>query len=212
MQPVVEDKDCLCRSLHSDTYDSDDRVYLIADAAPNCGCESHSISTYSPGPIEKDELIGRMVCSPMHVHRNRKELKPNFFDHAFSFGLSVQRLKHASQEELIELISGFLSPKEDRVWLGYVSCSFKSLQMLESGSTGKRMFCVYDSGEENNPAHAEIGSSHRINEADRIEHRVQLMRAFGDGEIDSRESLCSGSVFTGLEDKLRERSVPNQWR
>ena len=169
------------------------------------------MSQHSPGPVQSGETLARMVCSPMHVHRKRKELKPSFFDHAFSFGLSVQRLERAHDEELSQLVNGFIGTAEDRVWLGYVQCSCGHLRHLRVADLDKQLFCVYDAAEESSPAHAEIGVSHRISEADQIEYRRELMRVFGDGVIRSRHTLRDGTVWFQLSEDVRARPVPQQW-
>jgi ferredoxin-thioredoxin reductase catalytic subunit len=202
---------CDCGKLNLDTQNHEDRVYVIAEAAPDCACESQLVSLHSPHPVRAEETLGRMVCTPMHVHSKRKELKPSFFEHAFSYGLSVQRLELAAHEELARLVVGFLEPKEDRTWLGYVECSCEHLRNLRDESSGMRMFCVYDSGEENNPAHTEIGVSRRIPEADQNEYRRELMRVFGEGVIQNREKLHDGSVLALMPQELQSRPRPKQW-
>ena len=197
--------------VNHQTQGRQDRVYAIADAHPNCGCEAETMSPYSPGPVKPVETLVRLVCSPMHVHSKRPEIKPNFFAHAFSFGLSVQRLEHADYQELSQLAEGFLAPSEDRVWLGYVECPSNSLVNLRSSDSGNRLFCIYDTAEERNPAHAEIGISHRIPEADQAEYRRHLMRAFGDGAILDRQKMKDGAVWNQLPNNLRERRLPQQW-
>lgn len=205
------DLQCNCDQLNADTLHRDDRVLVVADAAPECTCESQRMSPHSPGPVQSGETLARMVCFPMHVHRKRRELKPSFFDHAFSFGLSIQRLDQAKDEEIATLVEGFLTPKDDLLWLGYIEGSCEHLRSLRAGTSNKRLFCIYDTAEERNPAHAEIGVSHRIDEADQIEYRRELMRAFGDGLIHGPKELRDSAVWSLLPESLRVRPVPPQW-
>ena len=110
---------CHCAEINAATDNCEDRVGLIADAAPDCQCEKHSMSIHSPGAVLDDEVIGRMVCVPIHVHRTKPELLPSFFNHAFNFGLSAQRLEIASDAELASWLSKFVGGSAERVWLGY---------------------------------------------------------------------------------------------
>jgi len=73
---------CSCAELNAATEDHPDRVGLIADASPACQCEAHSMSAHSPGPVDAEETIVRMVCIPEHVRDKRPELAPNFFNRA----------------------------------------------------------------------------------------------------------------------------------
>lgn len=100
---------CACAEINTTSEDSEDRVGLIADISPDCGCEQHQMSEHSPCPVSDEETIVRMVCVPMHVHKKKAELLPNFFNHAFTRGMSAQRLDASTDDELANWVNNFLT-------------------------------------------------------------------------------------------------------
>lgn len=200
---------CSCSEINASTQGHIDRVGLVADAAPDCACESHSLSQYSPGIVQDEETIVRMVCVPMHVDKKKPKLLPNFFSHAFSFGMSAQRLEKAGSTELAKWLNNFLANGGDRVWLGYVQAPCKKIRGVLLQDESSRSFCVYDAASDESPAHAEVCASRRLEEADRLEARAHLMKAFS--EILPRTSLMGGEVQNIVDSKLLARDVPSQW-
>lgn len=204
--------ECKCLSVNASSDGHDDRVGLIADVASNCGCEKYRMSEYSPGPVADAETIVRMVCVPMHVHRKKPELLPNFFSHAFSKGMSAQRLDSATDFELADWVNQFLGGGADRVWLGFVHAPCSDIRRAQTDTTnGSRLFCVYDAALKENPAHVEVASAGRIPEADVLEARAALRRSFMDGKVYSRDSLRSGGVVAKVREDLLAREWPTQW-
>jgi hypothetical protein len=169
------------------------------------------MSPYSPGPVHDEESTVRMVVNPMMVHKKRAELMPNFFGHAFTVGMSVQRAECASSKELTKLVSDFLRAGDERAWLGYVSAPVSSIRACLNDD-GERLFAVYDASNRSNPAHAEIGMAYDIPEADVPEMRRKLMKVHGDGTILSRATLNNGEVLAALPTDLQSREVPGRWR
>lgn len=181
------------------------------------------MSPKSPGVVSDDEVIIRLVCAPMHVHSKRAELKSSFFSHAFTKGASAQRLNHATDTELITTIDALTSGADDRLWLGYVQCRAKDIRQIEVGEKSVQLFCVYDAAlppqnapdtdptEPENPAHAEIHASRRIPEADEIQYRVELAKAFNCNGIRPRRTFRDGVIWGALREDLKDRTVPEQW-
>lgn len=169
------------------------------------------MSPYSPGRVRDEETTLRMVVNPMMMHKKRAELMPNFFGHAVTVGMSVQRSQRATSKELAELVTGFLRDNNDRAWLGFVSAPVSSVRGCLD-ENGRRIFAVYDIANRNNPAHAEIGMAYEIPEADVPEMRSLLMKAHGNGAIQPRASLKNGEVFAALPRELQERAVPDRWK
>lgn len=152
-----------------------------------------------------------MVVNPMMVHKKRAELMPNFFGNAFTVGMSVQRADVATSKELTDLVSGFLRTDGERAWLGYVSAQVASARGYLDQSN-RRVFAVYDMANRNNPAHAEIGMTYEIPEADIPEMRRVLMKLHGNGAIQPRGTLKNGEVFAALASDLQNREVPERWK
>jgi hypothetical protein len=150
-----------------------------------------------------------MVCNPMHVHRKRREINPSFFGHAFTYGLSVQRLDEATTEELVDWIGGFVEKDQNRTWLGYVQCTTEAVRKVVDD--GERQFCVYDAALDSNQAHAEIGISKHIEETEQLELRAMLMKVFDAGNLRQRQVLKDGQIWAGLSQAVRDRPLPSQW-
>lgn len=203
---------CSCEELNTATEGSADRVGAFADKCPECECEQHSVSRHSPGPVQHEETIVRMVCSPMHVHKKKPELLPSFFGHAFSYGLSAQRLEKSTDQELAKWVNSFVTGGDDRVWLGYVRASCATIRRISRPEGAEsQAFCVLDAALESNRSHIEICASHRpIDDADRIEVRAGLMRAFS--SVLPRAELKDGQVCTLVNPELLAREVAEHWR
>ena len=212
-----------CAEVHTSTDRHPDRVGLIVDAKPSCLCERDSMSANSPGVVNDYEVIIRLVCAPMHVHSKRPELKSSFFSHVFTKGASAQRLDHATDTELVTTIDTLITSADDRLWLGYVQCRAKDIRQINVGEKSGQLFCVYDAAlppqnvpdteptEPENPAHAEIHASRRIPEADEIQYRVELAKAFNASGIRPRRTLRGGVVWASLREDLKDRKLPDQW-
>lgn len=203
---------CSCKEVNESSDGHDNRVDLISDVGPECACEQFSLSEHSPGPVTDGETIIRMVCVPMHVHRKKPELTPSFFSHVFSKGMSAQRLEKATDAELAEWVNKFLSANDERVWLGYVSASCEALRGSRIEADDQRLFCVYDAALPDNVSHIEVASARRLPEADVLEARAKLRRAFSEGAVFSRASLRKGSVAALVSQELIARRWPVQWQ
>ena len=203
---------CSCAELNLSTQGNDDRVGILAEHAPNCGCEQHTTSNYSSGVVQNDETIVRMVCVPIHVHKKNPSLLPTFFNHAFTKGMSAQRLGISAPEELSQWVNAFLSADEERAWLGYVQAPCEEIRAILSDDSVSRAFCVYDAALKETPGHVEVCASSRISaDADRLEARSRLRKAFSDGKVLARNTLKAGQVVAAVDNKLLQRQLPSQW-
>lgn len=200
-----------CVALNEATRGKDDRVASIAKEKPGCACELEPFASCSPGLIEHEETIVRIVCEPMHIRENKIELKPSFFSHAFTKGVSVQRLEHSTCQQFVECAKNLVSGKEDRAWLGYVAADAKSIRAL-SLNDGAQAFSVLDAGLEENPAHAEIHASRKLAEADLIEQRKRLSDLFLKSGFHGRKKLLDQRVWDEFPNELKERKVFAVWQ
>ena len=201
---------CPCSDLHVSTENNEDRAGIIADAAPNCGCELQSLSPYSPGVVENEETILRMVCFSMHVRRSGTGLLPTFFDHVFSKGMSAQRFESTSNENLADWINMFLGKIDKQAWIGYVLASCKTIREVLHGEKNLRAFCVYDAAFDGNPNHIEVCAASRLQDKDLPEMRAILTRAFSD--ILPRYALRDGIVQSMVNKEFIAREVPPKLR
>jgi hypothetical protein len=63
--------------------------------------ERCSVSRHSPGPVQDDEMVVRVLDQPLHVGSDDM-LKPSAFTDLESLGMSVQRLAHCMLSEVLE--------------------------------------------------------------------------------------------------------------
>lgn len=161
----------------------------------NCACEEYRMSQYSPRPVSESEVISRFVFSPIHTHKKTGDILPSVFSHAFTKGCSIQREKNASDEEITKFVGDFLALDIKFSWNGVLMANCGDLRSIKIDSNKERAFCVYDTSEENNPAHAEFGQSQQIAEADMVELRHDMFMVFSQGKkilpINYRNNLCA---------------------
>ncbi len=194
-----------CKQVNSSTTSLDNRVESFATLKPGCECESDTLSEHSPGLIKNDELIVRMVVSPMHISKSQPNVvKPNFLSHSETKGVSMQRLPLASTEELANCVNA-LTKKTGTAWLGFAQASAENIRNI-GVKNGEQVYCVADAALEHNKAHAEIHLSRMMPEADRIEYRSQLRDLFLN--VQSRKDLYDGKVWDMLDDEVKERVLP----
>ena len=72
---------------------------LAAERFPRFEYEAGSGFPASPGRVQDDEILYRLVFSPHHWDEKAKEPKPQAFDDAFTRGMSVQRNAGVSEEQ-----------------------------------------------------------------------------------------------------------------
>lgn len=193
-----------CQKIHIDTYDSKERVREIYEAASSCACEAYTVSKYSTEPVRDSEVISRFVFSPIHIDKKTGDIKPSVFSHAFTKGCSIQRETKASDDEITKFVGDFLALDKKFSWNGVLIANCGDLRSINIDSNKERAFCVYDTAEEANPAHAEFGQSQEIAEADIVELRHDMFVAFSNGKKvlpkDYRNNLC-----VGMSDSLKSQ-------
>jgi len=118
---------------------------------PHCICEQHSISSYSPGIVQDEEYLIRLIFSPTHFNEQTGQLKPFAFFDCKDKGLSVNRMQYTSVEELKQT-AAFISHGRKIIGVVVAKCADIRAVLDES----ERAFCIYDTATKNNPSHADI--------------------------------------------------------
>lgn len=127
--------------------------------------ESQTASEHSPGPVVDDEQLVRYWLNPVHFDRQTGTLKPTAFDEACSFGLSVNRLKHVTIDEVRDLAqcrvnqSGQANPDQvPRELIGYSAFSAAEVRKVQTADPppGRRAFGVYDTANPQDLSHADV--------------------------------------------------------
>lgn len=192
-----------CIGINADTHDAKNRVELINQSSLDCSCENFRMSHHSPFTVDDSELVSRFVFSPIHLNR-KGELKPSLFTHVESSGCSVQRESIASPAEILDFVSTFLSGDSERKWHGVAQAKCGDIRKINVTNSDKRNLCVYDTAEINNPAHAEIcKTNYIIDEADKLELKRHIFKAFGNSSIITPDVYRSGNIHQSLPPQLK---------
>lgn len=148
--------------LPSDGEESKKRAMLIDGAFPNCACESHTLSSFSHGPVLDKEFIFRYVFSPIHIE-NDGTVKPAAFGDVENKGLSCDRSPistahndiHERGVAQVENYNRENPLKPQRTYLGAVNAECKSIRQILK-EDGSRAFAVYDTALINNCDHVDV--------------------------------------------------------
>jgi hypothetical protein len=174
-----------CRSL----YNPENRVRLdathLSEKAPRCACEQFRVSSYSPSPVLDEEQLARFVFEPVDGKRDfldkNGKLKGNSFSQIFTNGCSIQR-ELASDKELYSFVRAF-SLKNNKKWVAVAVGTCSDVRQVVHGDPPARAVCVFDTGAKDNTSHSEIFQSYAIPEADRLELKRKVLKAFLDGNV-----------------------------
>lgn len=188
-----------CRRVNKLTSKDKQRVAAVNKECPDCICEKHKTSRYSPGPVSDTEKLTRFVFSPLHLRKNGA-IKPSVFSHVFQVGCSVQRESVVSESELTQFVRGFLAKNPTQAWHGVLTGDCSLLRQFSLESLGRRALCIYDTAEKDNPAHGEIHQSqYVIDEADQAELRSKLFEVFNNGVNTTPSQYRNGSVVAKIQ-------------
>ncbi|MEA5579125.1 hypothetical protein [Anabaena sp. UHCC 0451] len=161
------------------------RCKFVQNNDSQCNCEKVSVSKYSPGIIEDDEILIRQIYSPIHIDQETGKINSLAFDDAKDKGMSVNRKIYTSLEELNKKVEYKLNLDQqrgkDRSFLGFIYTTCENVRSLKTNDNLKA-FCVYDTGNKHDISHADICQtiSSRV-EGSRM--RLKLRRAFSEKPV-----------------------------
>ena len=158
------------------------RCKFVQENDSQCNCEKVSVSQYSPGIIEDDEILIRQIYSPIHIDKQTGKILPLAFLDVQDKGMSVNRKIYSSIEELNKKVQYKLRLDEKRgKGKGFEGIIYATCQDVRAIKTNDNLkaFCVYDTGNRNDISHADICQtiSSRV-EGSRI--RSKLREIFSD--------------------------------
>lgn len=146
----------------------------LAEAMPECACEGAAPVEGSPGPVSDDETLRFFLTSRSDVDGKREsQLKKRPFKaaalkKAYTVGLSVSRLEHASREEL-EYTAGLLhgiQVEKSGEYGGVVGVVDFTAKAVRQGSEPSVPMCVLETPLDKNlegglsrPSHADVVNS-----------------------------------------------------
>lgn len=191
-----------CRGIHAEsdrTRYRSARVAFLAKHAPDCCCEPHKASKYSPRPVDSNELLTRFAISPRHKANANGAVKPSIFSQVTTNGCSVQRESIADDDEIVSFVKRSVNTDE-LGWLGVLEGRCDQLRRINlMRQPGHQSVCVYDTGERLNPSHAELFHSREsLAPEDVVELRGQLMAIFNDGKLVAPSQYRNGKVLARL--------------
>ena len=162
------------------------------------------MSKFSPGVVKDDEMLSLFIFFPIQFTR-KGVVKPSVFDHIHSQGRSIQRDTVANLLELKNFVQAFLSGGDDRRWIGVITTECLNVRNITIDPEVARAICVFDTAEPDNPAHAELCRARVMDEADKVELRSELWKAFNADSVTRPNEYRNGQVWTSLSDELRSR-------
>jgi hypothetical protein len=149
---------------------------------PQCNCETVSVSQYSPGVVEDNEILIRQIYSPIHIDKQTEKILPLAFLDVQDKGMSVNRKTYSSIEELNKKVQYKLRSDEKRgkgkVFEGVIYATCQDVRAIKTNDNLKA-FCVYDTGNKNDISHADIcqAKSSRVGGS---KMRLKLREIFSD--------------------------------
>ncbi|MDE3771490.1 hypothetical protein I7G86_07735 [Sinorhizobium meliloti] len=142
-----------CNACRAAFAASDNKVSAVNNCIDQvCGCEKFSVSDYSPGRVQDDEFLHFLVYTPEGRSENGK-LSPALLMQVDRDGLSVLR-DGAADCEFDETMSA-LRPRwqtNGRSLEGIMTFAVSAVRHTPGG----RFSCVYDTGMEKKPWHADL--------------------------------------------------------
>lgn len=126
--------------------------------------EKETASAHSPGPVLDEEVVYHQVLDPTNLTENRDGLNPKSFDTATGIGMSVNRTKLATLEQMIALgrarAENFNeahpdNPQKRSLW-GFVPIQVSLVREIISKVTNSRGLFVFDTALPYDISHADI--------------------------------------------------------
>lgn len=122
--------------------------------------EQEIASVFSPSIVEDDEIIVRSWYVPIHIELDTGILKPSAYSDAYDKGLSVNRKRYASLEEIkkaaIDQAIEMSKIRSPRDYYGYSTAQVATIR--DDILYGIRIFTVYDTSidSEKGISHADV--------------------------------------------------------
>jgi hypothetical protein len=119
--------------------------------------------------------------------------------------MSLHRDSIASIESLNDWLVERMDEQPEWSWESLISTSCNHIRSITRDESGRRAFCVYDSAEKTNVAHAEIFACCEISIEDRGELRKQLFDAFNANSPTHPVKYREGKLVACIPEQYRSR-------
>lgn len=134
----------------------------LAKTGKGIDWESLQASEHSPGPVQNEEHVARLVVNPIHIDPSDGSLKPSLMSDVKDKGGSVQRLAHLDERKMVEEAAQRMRERNmtsdanrHRSVHGTVTLSVEEIRRITTHN-GYRAFGVYDTARADDQAHADI--------------------------------------------------------
>ena len=115
---------------------------------------------HSPGPVRNEEFLYRQIMSPIHYDKETNTLTSTAFDDASNKGMSVNRLKYTSEEQIVQIannrVESYNKLNPDKPLRSFSDDIRKITVPTEEDASPVRGCAVYDTAYENDRSHADI--------------------------------------------------------
>jgi hypothetical protein len=152
---------CPCKELEREHGGGDAKCVHYREQFPDCKCEKCSVSEYSYGVVENEEVLIRTLYSPVQINGETGYVDPvHFRQDALKRGLSVNRKTHTTEERLrakirAKIASDKAKGKRRDDFYKVVTARCGEIRNLV-GEDGQRLFCVYDTAKSDDRSHADV--------------------------------------------------------
>lgn len=155
----------------------------LDEKQPNCCCQQHSVSEFSVGPVENHEKLIRLLVAPQHGKNGRP--KASALTDTERNGLSVFREAQIVDDHIRCVAMGLVTragenqcnpkKKAEVGVFGVLKMNCSTIREFIREGELKPCYCVYDTAQADNPAHAETFQCvASVDDAIREDRRRQL--------------------------------------
>lgn len=181
-----------CRDCQARLKDDNRRAERFGAEHPGCVCDAVSISEHSPGRVENDEKLARVVIEPKHINADGTIEAASLRD-ACQNGLSLQRSSYLATAGLIEFgqyVARLAREREEasarekerkpeaREFGGVVF--FEAARVRGHLPSERIRFCVMDSADRAAPFHADITVNARCKGSEQLRILNELRNTLAD--------------------------------
>lgn len=154
-----------CREFFDTNRGNPQKCKLLQELTPDVlqQWEQESASEFSPGIVLDEELLYQQIVDPTHIAPSGEGLKPVAFQDSSNKGLSVNRVNHSTVQTLIqrgvdraEKFNRENPERPTRTLWGFAKFQAERVRQIIAEHVGNRAFYVYDTGNPDDPSHADI--------------------------------------------------------
>jgi len=134
-----------CRKLFAEHEDDEKLAVLLEQQHSVCRCEHVSVGVGSPGPVQNNESLHRIIVSPRDYDPVTGTIRARPFEKVFANGLSVWRANGPTEDIQTLLVEALRHQKSDPPREIFAVCEAQANHIRGMQSPDEQqLFCVYD--------------------------------------------------------------------